>query len=122
MPQSLRKQPLLMKYHSFLDEKVDTKYPYFFMGDFNNNAFVRDEGYDFLLSKGLFDTYNLAENPDNGITVEGKIAGWDENKMDLRIDLVLVRDKINVKSSKVIFNAKNKPIVSDHFGVEVILG
>ncbi len=93
----------------------------FFMGDFNNNAFVRNEGYDYLISKGLKDLFVLANERDSGITVKGKIDGWDENKEKLRLDLVLSNNNIEVKTSKVIFNGKNKDIISDHFGVETII-
>ncbi|MGP1909604.1 endonuclease/exonuclease/phosphatase family protein [Metabacillus sp. JX24] len=100
-------------------QKVDLDKPSFLMGDFNNSAEVRDEGYDYLLSHDLYDTYELAEDKDSGITVKGKIAGWDENKKDLRIDLILVNKEVNVHSSKVIFNDDNRPVVSDHYGVEI---
>lgn len=90
----------------------------FYMGDFNNNAFIRDEGYDYLINNGLFDIYTLAADKDSGITVQGKIDGWDLNKHDLRIDLILANREVKVKTSKVIFNGENKPVVSDHFGVE----
>ncbi|MCA1060063.1 endonuclease/exonuclease/phosphatase family protein [Rossellomorea aquimaris] len=105
-----------------LMEQVTAESPFFLMGDFNNNALIRGEGYDYLLSKGLHDTFDTAAERDRGITVQGKIAGWDENKLDLRIDLILSSEKIPVKSSRVIFNEVNKPVVSDHFGVEVVLG
>ncbi|MBC2579522.1 endonuclease/exonuclease/phosphatase family protein [Clostridium sp. DJ247] len=91
----------------------------FFMGDFNNNAFIRGEGYDYLMEKGLKDTFTLAKEKDSGVTVKGKIAGWDLNKDDLRLDLILVNKDIDVEYSKVIFNGKNVPVVSDHYGVEV---
>lgn len=91
----------------------------FFMGDFNNNAFIEDEGYDYLIKKGLYDTFCLAKQKDKGITVKGKIDGWDLNKNDMRLDLILVNEKVNVKSSHVIFNDKNNDVVSDHFGVEI---
>lgn len=105
-----------------LMEHVTPESPYFLMGDFNNNALVREEGYDYLLSKGLLDTFDEAVDRDSGVTVEGKIAGWDDNKVDLRIDLILSSKKVDVRSSRVIFNDVNKPVVSDHFGVEVVLG
>ncbi|MPQ44012.1 endonuclease/exonuclease/phosphatase family protein [Clostridium tarantellae] len=90
----------------------------FFMGDFNNSATVREEGYDYLLSKELLDTYNLAENKDDGFTVTGKIAGWEKNSLDLRLDIIFVNKPIYVKESKIIFNGSNKAIISDHFAVE----
>lgn len=93
--------------------------PTFFMGDFNNNALVKNEGYDYLINKGLYDTFELAQFKDEGITLKGEIDGWKDNLKDMRIDLVLTNEKITVKSSKVIFNGQNKPMVSDHYGVEV---
>ena len=91
----------------------------FFMGDFNNNAFTSDEGYDYLMKKGIKDTYALSKEKDCGITVNGKIDGWDLNKTDLRLDLILTNKYVDVKYSKVIFNGKNDFVVSDHYGVEI---
>lgn len=93
----------------------------FFMGDFNNDAFVDGEGYEYLLSHGLIDTYHLAENKDEGVTVEGEIAGWEGNVLKKRIDLILTNLKVPVIYSNVIFNNKNKSVVSDHYGVEIKL-
>ena len=58
------------------------------MGDFNNNAFIRNEGYDYLINKGLIDTYNIAIERDNGITVKGEIAGWEGKVEDKRLDII----------------------------------
>ncbi|ANU09433.1 endonuclease [Planococcus antarcticus DSM 14505] len=90
----------------------------FLMGDFNNSASLSQEGYDYLIGHELHDTYELAEHKDHGTTVEGKITGWNDNKEDLRIDLILANSPINVQSSRVIFNNRNKSVISDHFGVE----
>lgn len=91
----------------------------FIMGDFNNSATIRNEGYDYILEKGIVDTYNIAKYKDSGVTVKGKIAGWDKNKEDLRLDIIFVNKEVDVLSSKVIFNGENKEVVSDHFGVEI---
>ncbi|MGL4911217.1 MAG: endonuclease/exonuclease/phosphatase family protein [Romboutsia sp.] len=91
----------------------------FIMGDFNNSATVRDEGYDYIIENEFLDTYNLAKFKDEGTTVEGNIAGWDKNKEDLRLDMIFSSKEIEVLYSNVIFNGKNKDIVSDHFGVEI---
>ena len=90
----------------------------FLMGDFNNNALLRNEGYDYIIAKGMIDTYIMAEEKDSGITVKGTIDGWRECSEDKRLDLILSNKKIEVKNSKVIFNRENY-IVSDHFGVEI---
>lgn len=91
----------------------------FLLGDFNNHAERQDEGYDYILSKGLHDTYTLASEKDSGITIQGAIAGWSGNKEDLRIDYIFANQPVTVTSSRVIFNDDHKPVVSDHFGVEI---
>lgn len=88
------------------------------LGDFNNNANIREEGYDYLIAHGLWDTYTLARDKDMGATVQGEISGWQGNKLDLRIDLILASEKVEVTSSKVIFNGEHKKVISDHYGVE----
>ncbi|MGA9228201.1 MAG: endonuclease/exonuclease/phosphatase family protein [Mesobacillus sp.] len=102
-----------------LMEHVKKDAPFFLMGDFNNAASVRGEGYKYLLEKGLHDTFELAAEKDSGVTIAGEIAGWEENKQDLRIDLILAGQPVQPRYSRVIFNGKNKPVVSDHYGVEV---
>lgn len=102
-----------------LFENIPLDKPTFLMGDFNNNALTKGQGYDYLIQKGMYDTFELAKQKDEGITVRGKIAGWEVNKSDLRLDLILVNQKVDVKYSRVVFNDLNKPIVSDHYGVEI---
>ena len=48
------------------------------MGDFNSQDDVRGEGYDLVLKSGWKDTYLLAEEKDDGITVAEEIDGWRE--------------------------------------------
>ena len=91
------------------------------MGDFNNSATIKGEGYDYLVEKGLYDTYPLAKVKDEGVTVKGKIAGWEKNSEDLRLDMIFSNKPLKVNYSKVIFNGRNKEVISDHFGVEVQL-
>ncbi len=93
----------------------------FFMGDFNNDARVRGEGYDFLVQKKFIDTFTLAKSKDEGHTVLGDIAGWEGDSSHKRLDMIFTNRITDVKSSRVIFNGENKEIISDHFGVEVTL-
>ncbi len=102
-----------------LNKDIEKEGLIFIMGDFNNSATIREEGYDYMIKKGMLDTYSLAKEKDNGISVKGKIAGWDKNNEDLRLDIILASKPVDVYSSNVIFNGKNKKIVSDHFGVDV---
>ncbi len=48
------------------------------MEDFNSQDDVRGEGYDLVLKSGWKDTYLLAEEKDDGITVAEEIDGWRE--------------------------------------------
>lgn len=100
---------------------IDNKKMSFLMGDFNNNAFVRNEGYDYLISNGLNDLFLQYKEHDLGVTAKGKIDGWDENREKLRLDLVLCNEYVDVTEAKVIFNDSNKDIISDHYGVEIKL-
>ena len=72
--------------------------------------------------KVIIDTYTTAESRDDWITVSGEIAGWEDQKEKKRLDLILTNTNVNIVSSKVIFNGKNKKIISDHYGVEVVVG
>ena len=86
----------------------------YIMGDFNITP--HDKGYEEVL-KSYFDTYMLAKDVDNGITVKGKIDGWEESTRDKRIDYIFTSKNTEFKSSHVIFNGKNEEIISDHFGI-----
>lgn len=96
------------------------------MGDFNSQADVRGEGYDLVLKSGWKDTYLLAEEKDDGITVAEEIDGWREEdgrsgstKNEKRLDYIFCNTPADVRSSNVIYNGKNAPVVSDHYGVMI---
>ncbi|WMJ81733.1 endonuclease/exonuclease/phosphatase family protein [Clostridium sp. MB40-C1] len=86
------------------------------MGDFNNDAFLSNEGYDYIIDKNIKDIYSLAKSKDNGVTIIGKIDSWEGNNM--RLDLILSNKNLKVEYCKVIFNGIRGEIISDHFGVE----
>ena len=104
-----------------LIERIPAEGLSFIMGDLNNDANVRDEGFDYVKSKGLYDTYELASEKDDGLTISGSIAGWDNNEAGRRIDYILTNKPVNVLHSTVRFNGKKTPVVSDHAGVTVTL-
>ncbi len=99
--------------------QLDPSRPTFILGDFNTDAGVKNEGYGYLISQGLYDTYTLARDKDNGVTVPGAIDGWKQATESKRIDYIFTNQPVTVLSSYVIFNDDNRPIVSDHFGVDV---
>lgn len=94
------------------------------MGDFNSPAQVRGEGYDYVKSFGWKDSYVCAAKKDCGNTVEKVIDGWkaeEVNKEGMRIDMIWSRQTENVKSSRVICDGRDYPVVSDHYGVIIVV-
>ena len=113
-------EPFKYQADKLIEQVKDDKLA-FIMGDFNNNAFVRNEGYDYLIEKGFIDTYSSAKEKDNGITVKGEIAGWESENSNKRLDIIFSNRKVEVLESKVIFNELNRKVVSDHSGVEILI-
>jgi maltose 6'-phosphate phosphatase len=95
----------------------------FLMGDLNNDANVRDEGFDYVKENGFYDTYEMADVKDDGVTIKGAIAGWNQNGTEdgRRIDYILSNRPLDVVSSYVRFNGKETPVVSDHAGVTITI-
>ena len=109
-------EPFLNQFQKLNEQLFNKEQDIFLVGDFNSPSNEKNTGYDTVLSGGWYDTYTLAEDKDDGITVSSKIDGWKDNDKK-RIDYIFTNKKIPVKSSKVIFNGKNEKIISDHFGV-----
>ena len=98
--------------------------PCFILGDFNTSADKREQGYDYVVSSGWYDTFALAKEKDAGYTVEKKIDGWENRKeevknLGMRIDYIWTNKKLFVKKSSVVFNGACHPVVSDHYGVMI---
>jgi len=92
--------------------------PCYLMGDFNNPAHVRGQGYDLILKAGWQDCYARAESRDSGVTVPGQIDGWRQTEVDgFRLDDCFAAQPGRTLRSRVIFNGSFYPVVSDHFGV-----
>ena len=91
------------------------------MGDFNTDAISDPVAYQKIKCLGLLDTFDIAEQKDSGITVEKAIDGWNVHSEEKRLDYIFLNQPKQVLSSQVIFNGKNKPVVSDHFGLDVEL-
>ena len=89
------------------------------MGDFNSPAHIRGEGRDLILGSGWLDSYELASERDEGITVSHAIDGWRDRGglTGMRIDYIWTNCPVPVKSSHTIFNHRQYPAVSDHFGI-----
>lgn len=81
------------------------------MGDFNTPDFSL--GYELIKSYGLYDLYKKEKNKNFG-TIIGKIAGWEENKEELRIDYIFSNKDLKIIESDILF--RDNP-VSDHMGV-----
>lgn len=98
------------------------------LGDFNSPADRMNQGYGYVCENGWLDSYCLAKEKDNGITVGGRIDGWKDRleKVDstqslqgMRLDYLFSSRAVPVASSRVICNGINGPVVSDHWGVMI---
>lgn len=87
------------------------------MGDFNAPAHIRGESCELIKNSGWYDSFELALTKDSGITVEKAIDGWEGSNSGMRIDYIWSRKRAEILSSEVIFNGRNYPVVSDHYGV-----
>lgn len=114
-----KEEPFIPQIEKLQERMKGQKKDVFLMGDFNNQAAVRDEGYEYVRNLGWQDTYLLAQVKDSGITVPGTIDGWKEVTSGMRIDYIFSGEKVNVVSSEVVFNGRKAPVISDHFGVLV---
>lgn len=91
------------------------------LGDFNTDAISNPQAYEAILNLGLWDTYQLAKEKDEGITVEKNIDGWQDHESKKRLDYILTDQPVEVLWNQVIFNGRNGQVISDHFGVHVEL-
>ena len=114
-------EPLAKQWDIVVEQLKERTQTCFVMGDFNSPADKKQEGYEYVGRSGWNDTWQMAKLKDDGITVGGNIDGWTD-KMDqkeMRIDYIFCNKEISVESSNVVFNGKNYPVVSDHYGVLV---
>lgn len=93
------------------------------MGDFNNDPSIAKEGYEQVVQTAPFlsDTFEVAEKTIGEATVMQAIDGWSGHSDDKRIDYIFVGENISVEQYRVVFDGRNEPVVSDHFGVEAHL-
>ena len=91
--------------------------PAWLLGDFNVPAHVQNQGWDLVHASGWEDSYLLAKERDGGITVQGPIDGWKDQREGLRIDYIWHRGPVETARSRTVLNGKDGPAVSDHFGV-----
>lgn len=100
---------------------VDSNQVHLLMGDFNNDATLKQEGYDYMKETApqLQDAYVKAEEKTGSATVLSEIDGWEGHTDEKRIDYIFTDYPGDIQSCRVVFDGKKEPIVSDHFGVAV---
>ena len=112
--------------NQFLQEKgrLDSGKNVWLLGDFNSPSAVSGEGYDCIRKAGWLDSYVLAARKDDGATVDHVIDGWRDKMAEgesCRLDYMFSRNPVRIRSSRVICNGTLYPVVSDHFGVMVVV-
>lgn len=100
-----------------MDKKV------YVMGDFNCPAYIKGEGYSYVVEDGTFrDCYMLAKEKLGEYTVPEVIDGWRDTKESImRIDFVFANYDADVVQYQVVFDGERGEVVSDHYGVVVIV-
>lgn len=125
-----KQEPFLAQWKT-LDKALSGKKrqsPVWLMGDFNSPAEIVGQGYDCIRTFGWNDSYWMADKRDGGLTVAGVIDGWREYLRDgqqmegMRIDHIWCSQEQSVRRSRVVFNGKTEPVVSDHFGLMIETG
>ena len=94
----------------------------FLMGDTNNPAELRGEGYDRMICAGFYDSFRLACQRYGEATVHAEADGWRGRAVgrDLfRVDQIFCNRRISVPLYRTVFDGRDLPVVSDHFGVMI---
>ena len=78
--------------------------PVYIMGDINNPADIRNEGYDLITQSGWHDAYANAAVREGSATVPPAIAGWEENTLPLRIDYIFSNRPQAVEKYEIKFD------------------
>lgn len=118
-------EPFDQEWDRFVNKAIETAHPLFVMGDFGNDAEVKNEAYEYVLNTTtLTDTFPNAEYHDSGVTVDEYIPGWEnkDHPKAIRTDFIFTNSDMPVLSSEIVFNGAHKPKVSDHYGLEVTFG
>lgn len=93
------------------------------MGDFNNPAEIRGEGYDEVAKTGFYDAYTQAAVREGRSTVptfDRHIDGWQGRiypEEGMRIDQIWMKRPHAVNLHCTLFDGVRGGIVSDHYGV-----
>lgn len=84
------------------------------MGDLNNPAEIRGEGYDMLMEKGWQDAWACADTRDAGWTARAGIDGWHGARLQtMRLDYLLCRPARECSCCWTVARED----VSDHAGI-----
>ena len=95
---------------------------YWLLGDFNNPAELRGEGYDLMRESGLRDAYEMAETKMGEGTASAGIDGWHGRAVthdQLRIDQIWSSREVRVPLCQTLFDGERYAVISDHFGVAI---
>ncbi len=119
-----REEPFFFQWKE-LNATLPNRDRLFLLGDLNNPAEVRGEGYDRIAESGYFDLYKLADiREGGGATAIGEIDGWRDKKTPqsgIRIDLVL--SGFYPKAERItytrVLDGERGGVASDHYGVMV---
>lgn len=90
--------------------------PLYLLGNFNVDA-EADTGSYTLMCQEFDDTYCSAISKGDGMTVRGKLDGWDDSGISERLDYILTNAQNEVSYSRTCFDGNIGPRISNHAGV-----
>ncbi len=90
--------------------------PVYLLGNFNVDAEV-DTGSYTLMCQKFEDTYCSAISKGDGMTVRGKLDGWDDSGISERLDYILTNAQNEISYSRICFDGNIGPRISNHAGV-----
>lgn len=107
------------EWQQFQQKVLDHGLPTIVLGDFNNPA--DQEGYRLIqATSDLVDSYPKSHHDIPEATIMKKIDGWEEATKALRIDYIFVPVTFFVTQYERIFDGRDSPIISDHYGIELV--
>ena len=103
-------------------EGLPLNHTVFLLGDTNNPAELRGEGYDRIICAGFYDSFRLARTRYGEETIRGEVDGWRGRAVGrdrFRVDQIFCNRRVSVPLYRTVFDGRDLPVVSDHFGVLV---
>lgn len=69
----------------------------------------------------LQDSHKVAQVVYGNHSIVADIDGWENNQESYKVDHALLSPQLHVSSSQIVFDGGASPVISDHYGLEIVL-